>query len=486
MHTMPTESRSNRARLLRLIALASSLAILIACAGCGASDRPPSIVLITLDTTRADHLPIYGYFRDTAPALSALADESIVFDRLIVPMATTLPTHMSILTGTYPLEHGVLANAEHGGRRFRPSSRLDTFATLSQQAGYATAAFVSATPLKRGSGAETGFDVFDQPLWRLRRGKDTSDAALAWLARQGDEPFFLWVHYYDAHFPYNSRGEYGARYQTDWALERFIEERKIPATAPRPLAHTIDNAIDLANGYDGEIRYVDDQMARVLAALRARPDWDRTAVVVTGDHGEGLCQHGLAAHGSTWNEQLHAPLVMRIPGESPRRVDTLMSAVDILPTLAAASGLPQADAFASQASGTNVLSRDFRPRAVISQDTGRKRSEADAYRYALNDEGWKFFRLEHTDGRVSEELYDLRADPYELSNLAQIDPERAAAMSQTLTARLAFLKERGLSLRGENEPTTQPADPQIIEELKSLGYVVDDIAPEEPTAPRDP
>jgi arylsulfatase len=446
----------------------------------GAAEAAPSIVLITLDTTRADHLPTYGYFRDTAPALDALAAESIVFERLIVPMATTLPTHLSILTGTYPLEHGVLANSTQGGRRFVPSSRLQSFATLSQRAGYTTAAFVSAAPLKTGSGAETGFDVFDQSEEKMRNAEATTDAALSWLAGHDDEPFFLWIHYYDAHYPFEPPGEYAKLYATDDGLKAFIAERDISPIASRPLTSTIDVAEDVANLYDGEIRYVDDQMARVLEALRARTDWPTTAVVVAGDHGEGLCQHGLSAHGSTWNEQLNAPLVMRLPNEEPRRVKTLLSAIDVLTTLAGSMELPQSSEFESQATGRNVLAADFEPRAVLSQDTGRERRVKGPYRYALSGERFKFFRLEHEDGRIEEELYDLQRDPFELSNVADRNPDKLAELRETLALQLTALEQRGRELRGADEPTTRPADREVLEQLNALGYLVDDEEPAEP------
>jgi arylsulfatase A-like enzyme len=208
----------------------------------------------------------------------------------------------------------------------------------------------------------------------------------------------------------------------------------------------------------------------------ARSDWSSTAVVVAGDHGEGLCQHGLSAHGSTWNEQLHAPLVMRIPNRAPGRVKTVLSAIDIFTTLAGVMELPQSAEFARQATGRDVLATDFGARAVLSQDTGRERRENIPYRYALSDARWKFFRLEHPDGTFSEELYDLKEDPFELSDVAAADPERVQAMRDSLASHLAALKARGRELRGADEPTTRPADRELLEQLKSLGYLVDDEA----------
>lgn len=321
---------------LRTQRCAALLALALAAFGCGSTNEDPArpnLVLITLDTTRADHLSTYGYFRETSPFLDELARESLVFERLIVPMETTLPTHMSILTGTHPLEHGVLANSTQGGARFVPSPLLQSFATLSQQAGYATGGFVSAVPLRSGSGAEIGFDVYSQPEGKSRPGNETADPAIAWLRKRGSQPFFLWVHFYDAHYPFEAPQGFAGSFSTDDALEAYIAERQIPDTAPRPLVNEVDVARDVINRYDAEILFADSQLGRILDALRAREDWDNTAVVVAGDHGEGLCQHGLAAHGSTWDEQLRAPLVIRVPGEAPRHIDTPLSSMDVLPIL---------------------------------------------------------------------------------------------------------------------------------------------------------
>jgi len=437
------------------------------------SASAPNIVLITLDTTRADHLATYGYFRETTPAFDALARESIVFDRLVVPMATTLPTHMSILTGTYPLEHGVLANSTQGGERFVPSPKLHSFATLSQRAGYSTGAFVSAAPLKIGSGAETGFDLFDEPAGKHRNAEATTDAALEWLVGRSG-PFFVWVHYYDAHYPFEPPPGFAGLYQTDAELESFIEERKISPSALRPLVNRVEQADAVANDYDAELRYADSQMARVLDSLRAREDWDRTVVIVIGDHGEGLCQHGLAAHGSTWNEQLHAPLLMRVPGQLPRRVPVMLSAVDALATLIGLVDLPQARDLLTQSSGRDVLAPDFEIRPVLSQDTGRHRTEGVPYRHALSLGRWKLFRIDSGSGEPSWELYDLEADPFELEDVSVEHPETTRKLSALLEREFSALAERGRALRGGEEPATRPEDPAILEQLKALGYVVDE------------
>ncbi len=461
-------------RRLRWLAAAACLGL----AACGARDDasgPPNVVLVTLDTTRADHLGVYGYFRDTSPRIDAFAGQALVFDRAIVPMATTLPTHVSILTANYPLEHGVMANLEHDGRRFVSSPGIRSFAEASRAAGYRTAAFVSAAPLKRGSGVEAGFEVFDEPSGgaTLRRGDATTGAALRWLAAQRDGPFFLWVHYYDAHWPFMAPETFTRLFRTDAALDSWVTERRFSAGTVRPGVGP-EEARPTLNAYDAELRFQDTYVGVLLDALAARPDWSRTAVVLAGDHGEGLSQHGHAAHGGTWNEQLHAPLLMRIPGEAPRRIAEPVSAVDALPTLLGRLDLPGFETFLAQASGRDALLEADAPGGVFSQDVDRKRG-TPGYRYALTTHRWKYFR--HENGApLREELYDLRADPFELTDVSREHQDVAAALRGELAARLEAQRARATELRGGEAPETRAADPAIQEQLRALGYLEDEAA----------
>jgi arylsulfatase A-like enzyme len=431
---------------LRWLAAAACLGL----AACGARDDAsdlPNIVLVTLDTTRADHLGLYGYFRDTSPRIDAFAEQALVFERAIVPMATTLPTHVSILTATYPLEHGVMANLEHDGRRFVSSPGVRSFAEASRAAGYRTAAFVSAAPLKRGSGVEAGFDA------------------------QRDDPFFLWVHYYDAHWPFMAPDNFTNLFRSDAELERWLTERRFSAGTHRPGVGPEETRATL-DAYDAELRFQDTHVGRLLDALAARDDWSRTAVVLAGDHGEGLSQHDHAAHGGTWNEQLHAPLLMRVPGEAPRRIAKPVSTVDALPTLLGRLELPGFASFLDQTSGRDVLLGAEAGDPVFSQDVGRKRG-SPGYRYALTTARWKYFR--HENGAPPrEELYDRDADPFELTDVSREHEDVLAALRGELTARLEAQRARATQLRGSEAPRTRAADPAIQEQLRALGYLEDE------------
>jgi arylsulfatase len=437
---------------------------------CGRDAPAPNFVFVTLDTTRADHLGLYGYFRDTSPALDAFGRQAIVFERSIVPMATTLPMHTSLFTSTQPLEHGVLANTTQGGSRFVPSARLRSFAEVAGAAGWRTAAFVSSAVLARGSGIETGFEQFDQPEAEQRDAEATTRAALAWLASHPEGPFLLWVHYFDAHWPYAPPPAYAAMFSDGPELEDAIAARKIPRTVLRPLASQSEETRASINLYDGELRFQDDQLARLLGALEARPDWEHTVVVIAGDHGEGLGQHGEAAHGGTWEEQLRAPLLMRIPGEAPRRVDTLIATVDVIPTLLGRLPASALAGLLPQASGRDVLAPGARSLPLLSQDTGRERAGAE-YRWALTTDRWKYFRVEQPDGGVRQQLFDRGADPFELRDVAAQHPAVTEPLAAALQLALDAQRSKGSALHGGQPPATTPPDPVLLEQLRALGYV---------------
>ena len=455
--------------------LALWLFALTACA-CARNAPPPNLVIVTLDTTRADHLGLYGYFRDTSPNLDAFAEQAIVFERSIVPMATTLPTHVSFFTATHPLEHAVLYNTTFGAKPFVPTSRLQPLSEIARAAGWHTAAFVSGAPLKRGSGIEHGFEHFDQPTEPQRSATQTTDAALAWLEHESKGPFLLWVHYFDAHFPYAPPPPYATMFSSDAELEAVIAARRIPRTVFRPLVNATEQTRVSINLYDGELRYQDSQLGRLLSALAARPDWDHTLVVIAGDHGEGLGQHDEAAHGGIWDEQLHAPLLLRVPGEGPRRVATLVTAADVLPTVLGRLDVPALAPILAQASGRDVLAPDAVSRGVVSQSTGRE-DASKTRRYSLTTDRWKLVRSEPVGGPAQATLFDLRADPYELTDVSAQHADVAEQLSASLQLALAAQRRKGAELHVGEAPAATPQDPALQEQLRALGYVEGEPGP---------
>ncbi|MCH7700077.1 MAG: sulfatase [Planctomycetes bacterium] len=458
----------------RLVMLALILATV------GACRRPseptvelPNIVLITIDTLRADHLGCYGYFRDTSPTIDALAAESVFFERCIVPMATTLPTHASIFTGTYPLEHGILANYKHGGFQFVPSPKLASLAQFASRAGYQTAAFVSATPVKRGTGMEAGFDTFDEPSHAQRKAGKTTEAVLAWLKEREQKPFLLWVHYFDPHGPYAPPPPYDTRYSTDEQLESYLARARFADRSRRPGGKNVVTRPAI-NGYDGEIRYTDDQLAKLFGALKGQGLWDDSIVVLIGDHGEGLGQHNVPGHALLWDEQLHVPLMIRVPGAARRRVARPMSAVDVLPTLLGLIDLPNSESFLEQMSGVDALAGDDNPRYILSRLSDRQLRFDVATTYSITGGGWKYV---HAIGG-EELLFDLGADPHELRDVAADHPEVVRDLCARLEDQVTRQLARGADL-GSGGLT--PLSEKRRRELENLGYA--GVAPDESAEP---
>jgi len=451
------------------LVLAAGLCTLIA--ACGGESSPavaaPNVLFVTVDTLRADHQGCYGYFRDTSPRIDALAEESILFERCGVPMATTLPSHVSMLTGAWPLEHGVLANVAHGGQAFRPSPGLLSVAEVLRDCGYRTAAFTSAKPLRQDSGVAAGFEHFDESEARERRGDVTVRRALKWLgerrAEAPDEPFFLWVHLFDPHDPFNAPPPYGQAFKSDAGLETYLEEREISIDSQGHGRRLVDTR-RAHNAYDGEILFTDHLVGLMLDALEEHGVQDDTLVVLLGDHGEGLGQHGMPGHGYIWEEQLQAPLVMRVPGLAPRRVEAGVSSLDVFPTLLSQVNLPCAEAFLEQSSGLDVLADDFEQRPLFAQSTARLASFGQAQAYTLTLGRWKLLRV----GEEPLRLYDLESDPHELRDLARQEPELAGRMEEELLHLLGEQRRRA-DRRGKGE--TIQRDPKTLKALEDLGYV---------------
>ncbi|MBV8199668.1 MAG: sulfatase, partial [Acidobacteria bacterium] len=280
-------------------------------------DEPPhgrgaNLLLVTLDTVRADHLGCYGYAGAETPALDRLAAAGVRFAHASSPVPLTLPSHTTLLTGLLPPHHGARNNGVRG-----LSAETPTLATLLAGAGYRTAAFVAAFVLDHRFGLARGFQIYDDEIerpanasWLLeaeRPGGQVVDRALAWLERDDPRPFFLWVHLYDAHAPYNPPSPYRERHPD--------------------------------HPYDGAIAFADAQVGRLLAALGQRGLAASTVVAVVADHGESLGEHGELTHGLLLYEPaLAVPLLLRAPGLGPRTVATPVSTVDLAPTLAGLLG----------------------------------------------------------------------------------------------------------------------------------------------------
>ncbi len=405
----------------RLVAIAA----LIAGGACAYDSRPPrphALVIITLDTTRADRLPAYGFGSVSTPALDRIAAEGVVLNRAMTVAPLTLTAHTSLFTGLYPPHHGVRDNAD----RALDSSRA-TLATILHAAGFKTGAFVGATVLASDRGLARGFDVYDDggaegtPPPRRRAGDQVVDAALGWLDHVGPAPFFLWVHLYDAHAPQTLPIEYRRAY---------------------------------GDAYVGGIAFADAQIGRLLGALERTHRLDTTAIVVAGDHGESLGEHGEMEHGILlYDGVLHVPLIVRAAGLPPSRVSSLASLVDVVPTMLALFRLAPAPVDGVNLLPTIAGGPPPDRRGVYAESMYAKRFGWSPLR-ALLDE-----RVKYIDA-PRPELYDLETDPFETHDLSGLRPATVVAMRAQLEA-----------LGGDDAQTLgAPASAEVRARLASLGY----------------
>jgi arylsulfatase A-like enzyme/tetratricopeptide (TPR) repeat protein len=399
-----------------------------------------NLLLVTLDTTRADHLGCYGHAEAETPALDALARDGVLFERCITPTAFTLPSHSSIMTGLYPMYHGVRLNGGVALSEVHP-----TLAKQLGESGYRTGGFVGAFVLDSRWGLNQGFEAYDDEfdlkpgemldLARVQRpGNKVVDAALKWLQKADARPFFAWVHLYDAHTPYEPPEPYRTRFSGG-------PQRR----------------------YDGEIAFADSQVARLLDWLRSSGTLDRTIVVVVADHGEGLGSHQEEEHGFfIYDYAVRVPLIVRLPGNTlaGTRVAAQTRTIDILPTVLDLLGVDRP----ARVDGTSLVPLLADP---------RRPGDATAYSESVSvsmQYGWSpLYSLRTPEYTYIDaprpELYDPRQDPTEEDNLVARLPNIAEEMKTAL----AKLREEGA--KGAPEPQEANLDEQTMRALASLGYV---------------
>jgi arylsulfatase A-like enzyme len=420
---------AGRAGVLLLVLMA--LAALAAWRLGRAASAPVGVVVITLDTTRADRLPAYGLMGVAMPHLDRLAREGVVFERASSVGPLTLPAHCSLFTGLFPPRHGVRDNSSPP-----LAPEHTTLADILQAQGFETAAFVGSTVLDADRGLAQGFDFYSgvardgAPADRWtgmtgqRRADDVMMDAIRWLDGIGGWRFFLWTHLYDPHRPYDPPEPFRSRY-----------------TDP----------------YVGEIAFADSQIGRLLETLERRRLLDRTIIVVAGDHGESLGEHGERDHGTfIYESVLRVPLIVRTPANAPRRIRAAVRLVDVMPTVLDMLDLPHATV--DGVSLTNLMS-------------GRRRHlDLDVYAESLYPQrfGWSPLRAVRS-GRFKlidaprPELYDLDRDPFEERNVYHERP----ALAKAMTARVNVLAIG----RGQTINSAPSIAPELQARLAALGYV---------------
>ncbi|MBM4014716.1 MAG: hypothetical protein FJ293_07115 [Planctomycetes bacterium] len=432
------------------------------------------VILITLDTVRADKLGCYGYFRDTTPQLDRFAEQCVRFTRCLAPVSNTTPSHASMLTGVDPHEHGILNNffnlpaEEQVGRALRTSPSLRSFAEVAGSAGVRTGGFVAATPVKRSTGLAAGFAEWTEPAPKEPRriGKAVIADARRFLDGIDDlagERCFTWLQFFDVHGPVRPPStpptKYTQMYRTtpelrEWMAARGTAEELKSSHAgnmPTTTAHNL---------YDGCLRFLDDQLGPFLDWLGTPERRADTMVLIVGDHGHGLGQHEYLSHGLAWDEHLRVPLLVRAPGVEPGVVDTLCSTIDLVPTVLARAPSFADAAFSAQLRGRDLLSPDLEPRPLVANSAAQRPT------LTLTTSRWKLVRF--VDG--THELFDLEADPHELIDVAAANESLVQELSRVLLEEVDRQKRRRELHRHGAGAASGAIDPQVLEELRALGY----------------
>ena len=438
----------------------------------------PNVLLISIDSLRADHLGCYGYRRDTSPTIDRLAREGTRFRTVVSPTSWTLPAHLTLLTAQPPLHHGVTT----GMQRLRPEAILLSEALW--EAGYATAGFVSAPYLDAAYGYSQGFDHYDDYTVANRSNEASrhgitsprlfgivSEWLSEWDRGQRRRPFFAFVHMWDPHYDYTPPPPYDSMFDPDYRGTVTGEDFSGPRIHPRMEARDLAHVIAL---YDGEIRFTDSFIGRLVQQLEQLDVVERTVIVITADHGEEFFEHGHKGHRQTlYDETILVPLVIRYPAKVPAGVVVTpqVRLMDIAPTILALAGVPRPPAFGTSADAPHPAcdltpwmvgnpSESPQPPLTAFSDlvgTGRVASVA-----AVRTQTQKF--IKGMDGEQREERYDLTKDPSEQVNLAGGD----AAADGALRSELAAWCEAW----GNHGSLARPIelDPAHHERLRALGY----------------
>lgn len=470
----------------------------------GAANRP-NILLISVDTLRTDHLSSYGYKRDTSPALSQLASEGVLFEDAYSHSSWTLPAHASLLTGLDPLAHGVMT------REDRIQSYHLTLAERLAQYGYSTAAWVGTEDwgfVGSNYGFDEGFSrfdhyphpkrfrasllaravdrlVFEGPHRGVGNAREEIDSALRWINAQGEAPFFAFLHFYDVHsksaaLPYEAPPPFFDKFcpgqldNYDFCIEDVCASDRLVEIVRGQKSFLSPNEIELTQClYDGGIGFMDAQLGRLFERLKEINRYEETIIIVTSDHGEAFFDHGFPLHVSLHEEITHIPLIIRAPGIlKGKRARGIVRQSDIAPTLLELVDSTPHNGFQGQ-SLLNVLRQQgaAEDRVAIAFD--------EALGAQLIREGTHAFIQYPEDGslagRPTEELFNLKRDPFQRQNHARARPKFAARMSQ----RMQDMHRRSLTLHEAVATAESTSEPVTISEearagLRALGYIDDE------------
>lgn len=447
-----------------------SLICLMGCMSCSHQDSDftlpkMNLLLITIDTVRADRLGCYGYPKKTSPNMDKLSENAVLFENAISQSAVTPVSHASIMTGLLPHNHQL--RSLHGGVNYELQPGQLTLAEIMKSNGYRTGGFVSAFPVTQHYGLHQGFDAWDQQFENndgkglitdknivntgnaQRRADVTASRTLSWLKQNAQKPFFIWTHFFDVHDPVlKPPKEY---------LEQF------PFTL-------LDKINTLRVLYDCELAFMDAEIGRILKKLEEMGIRKNTAVAIMADHGEGLGDHQWWGHCILYQEQIRVPFILSIPDHKKgMRIRELVRSIDFVPTIVDLLNLnmPQDHHFDGKSLHALINQKgEKKPRVAYSESI----NDLSAYYntpfenesiYSLNDGRWKFIVHREDSAYKSFELFDLETDPRELKNLYAATPQTAERLLNQLESYHSYI-----------DNAQQPIiDEKTKAKLKSLGYI---------------
>lgn len=422
--------------VLIIIHLFSSTLVLGRITALSADEKDLNLLIITVDTLRADHVGIYGYKKIETPNIDRLGEKGVLFSRAYCHVPLTLPSHCSLFTGTLPIFHGVRDNG------YRLPSFNITLAEILKKKGYLTAAFVGAFPLDSRFGLDKGFDVYDDLYGSKnvvrdlsfieRRAEEVNKKAVEWLDKNQNSKFFVWVHYFDPHTPYEPPSSFNHEYA--------------------------------GREYDGEIAYTDYVIGKLLEKLNQLKLIEKTLIILTSDHGEGLGDHNETTHGIfVYDSTLRVPLIFHNPKISPgnKIVSDQVGLIDVMPTILDLMGFPQSP---------NIQGRSFKSVIFKGKSFPNKHCYIESVA-AMLDRNWaplQGIRTEewkYIDAPIPE-LYDLKNDPKEGNNIIEKKPE----ITKHLRKKLQKMIRNNSSPLSSHVFKTE-IDKDTKEKLMSLGYI---------------
>jgi arylsulfatase A-like enzyme len=416
------------------------------------ADEPQEIrnvILVSLDTLRADHMSCYGYKSVTSPFLDRFAEENVFVETGIAPSNWTLPSHVSMFSSLYPSTHGI-------GSMSQSVRKVEMLACILKKEGFSTKAITDGGLMAATFGFCTGFDSYED---HNHAGFGTiMPAAKNWLRNQAGEPFFLFLHTYDTHSPYNPPKRF---------LDRFeqpdgVSPELLKAPPDRRLPHPLDSAQSakdlkyVTNMYDGCIMHVDEEMEGLFTLLEELGYWENTMVIVTSDHGEEFMEHGRMGHGNQlYEESIRVPLLMRVPGVRGKKITSVAQILDIPPTIVDYLGIDSNSSF--QGESLMGLWNETVPKAR----TAYSEMEDLVARRTIGEK----FICNLKNGH--EQIYDLINDPTEAHNLVAEETERC----QRLTEDVVSYRKENESLRDSDAAGSADVSGELADELRALGYL---------------